>query len=87
MLITLEQVNIAYNNYENSDCIIVKNRLYIIYEQLLNEYYTQPRKKNSYELSCQNDNAYGLYKTGTGTINIGSTESFIGCHGYRLGIN
>ena len=87
MPITLEQVNITYSNYENCKCDMVKQQLYALYKQRLNEYYTQPRRSQSYYVSYQNNSAYGLYTTGTGSINIGSTESFIGCHGNYLGIN
>ena len=86
MSITLEQVNNAYDRYLNEKSSFIKQDLYKYYIQKLDEYYSTPVKNQSYSQSYQDNNAYGLYTTGTGSINIGSTESFIGCHGNYLGI-
>jgi len=86
MPITLEQVNNAYDRYFNEKSNFIKKDLYKYYTQKLNEYYSTPVQNQSYSQSYQDNNSYGLYTTGTGSINIGSTESFIGCHGNYLGI-
>jgi len=87
MSITLKDLNTIESNYQNTTCISLKKDLYNFYKQKLNEYYSQPTKSHSCIQSYQNNNAYGSYTTGTGSINIGSTESFIGCYGNHIGIN